>query len=125
MLIALTILLLGGGGSDVWLFPEDFTDKVEMVVVEEKRQAEILDLFDKITQSVTTYNDRIQKLADQASQLNRNPEAGSQDFESMIENLLQERKKLQTEVLEVRLKMVLKFEQSQWEKVFAAEEVGE
>ena len=121
MLIALTILLLGGGGSDVWLFPEDFTGKVEMVVVEEKRQAEILDLVDKITQSVTTYNDRIQKLADQASQLNRNPEAGSGDFESLIENLLQERKKLQTEVLEVRLKMMLQFEHRQWEKVFAAE----
>ena len=41
MLIALTIMLLGGGGNDLWLFPEDFTDRVETVVTDENTQVNI------------------------------------------------------------------------------------
>lgn len=122
MLIALAILLLGGGG-DVWLFPEDFTDKVETVIVEEKKQSEIIDLFDKMNESVATHGDRVKEIAEMVSSLNRYPEATEQDFESIIESLLEERKKLQTEVLDARLNMVLQFHQNEWEHVFSADSV--
>lgn len=120
MLIALTIMLLGGGGTDIWLFPEDFTDRIEAVIVEENRQTEILDLFEKTTESFTTHNDRVKKMAENVSMLNRNPDATDHDFEQKVQNLLQKRKKLQTEVLNARLKMVDLIDPNEWEQIFSA-----
>ena len=84
MLIALTIVLLGGGGNDIWLFPEDFTDQVEEVVLEEKRQSEILDLFDKINESVNSQNDGIKDLAEKMSLFNRNPDTTEKEIEEIL-----------------------------------------
>jgi len=123
MLIALTIMLLGGGGTDIWLFPEDFSDRVEAIIVEESRQSEIINLFDKISESVTTHNDRVKEMAVNVSILNRNPDATDHDFEQMFQTLLQERKTLQTGVLDARIEMALKFRQNEWEQVFSTDKV--
>ena len=121
MLIALTIMLLGGGGSDLWLFPEDFTDRVETVITDEGRQTAIIDLFDEITDSYVAYNDRIKKTADNAALLNRNYDATKQEFEPVIDSLLQERRKLQTEVLDARVKMADRFQEDEWQQIFAVD----
>ena len=96
---------------------------METVIVEEKKQSEIIDLFDKMNESVATHGDRVKEIAEMVSILNRYPEATEQDFESIIESLLEERKKLQTEVLDARLNMVLQFHQNEWEDVFSADSV--
>jgi len=121
MLIALTIMLLSGGGNNIWLFPEDFSDRVEAVIVEENRQSEIINLFDEISESVTTHNDRVKEMADNVSMLNRNPDATDRDFEQMFQTLLQERKALQTGVLDARIEMALKFRQNEWEQIFSTD----
>ena len=123
MLIALTILLFGGGGTDMWLFPEDFTDRVETVVTEENRQTAIIDLFDDIADSYVAYDDRIKKIAEQSSLLNHNYDASEQEFEPAIDSLLQARKTLQTAVLDARLAMADQFSQDEWQQVFAADSV--
>lgn len=121
MLIALTILLLSGGSIDIWLFPEDFTDRVEAVIVEENRQTEILDLFEKMTESFTSHNDRIKEMAGNISELNRNPDTAAEDFEQVVQSLFQERKLLQANILDARMKMALQLQQNEWEQVFSAD----
>ena len=121
MLIALTILLLGGGSTNIWLFPEDFTDRVEAIIVEENRQTEILDLFEKMTESFTTHKDRIKEIAGKMSELNRNPETAAGDFEQVVQSLLQERKLTQTNILDARVKMALQLQQNEWEQVFSTD----
>jgi hypothetical protein len=110
MLIALAIVLfgLGGDSAGIWLFPEDFADRIEAVIVDENRQSEIIDLFDKISESVISYNDRVKEIAENASMLNRNPDATEHDFEQIVQILLKERKMIQKEVLDARLNMAHK-----------------
>ena len=121
MLIALTILLFSGGSTDIWLFPEDFTDRIEAIIVEENRQTEILDLFEKMNESFTTYDDRNKEMAGNISNLNRNPETAAGDFEQVVQSLLQERKLAQTNILNARMKLTLLLQQNEWEQVFSAE----
>jgi len=77
MLIALTILILGlgGGSSENWLFPEDFADRVETAVVDESRQTKIIELFNIINESINSYNERVKEIAENTSQINRNPDS--------------------------------------------------
>ena len=123
MLIALTIMLLGGGGNDLWLFPEDFTDRVETVVTDESTQTAIIDLVNEMADSHATYNDRVKKIAENASLLNRNYEATEQEFEPVIDSLLQARKTLQTAVLDARFKLTDQFTQDEWQQIFIADSV--
>ena len=48
LIAALTILLLGGGSDNLWLFPEKFNDRVKKVISEEQRQSEIMAIYDTI-----------------------------------------------------------------------------
>jgi hypothetical protein len=125
MLIALAIVLfgLGGDSAGIWLFPEDFADRIEAVIVDENRQSEIIDLFDKISESVISYNDRVKEIAENASMLNRNPDATERDFEQIVQILLKERKMIQKEVLDARLNMSHKCNQNEWRQVFAVDSV--
>jgi hypothetical protein len=124
MLIALTILLFSGGSTDIWLFPEDFTDRVEAIIVEENRQTEILKLFEKMNENFTTHKDRIKEMAGKMSELNRNPETVAGDFEQVLQSLLQERKLLQTNILNARMKMALQLQQNEWGQIFLADSVN-
>jgi hypothetical protein len=124
MLIALTILLFSGGSTDIWLFPEDFTDRVEAIIVEENRQTEILELFEKMNESFTIHNDRIKEMAGNISELNRNPNTAAGDFEQDVQSLLQERKLLQTNILNARMKMALQLQQNEWGQIFLTDSVN-
>jgi len=123
MLIALTIMLLGGGGNDLWLFPEDFTDRVETVITEERRQTTIIDLFEKMADSHAIYSDRVKKIAENVSLLNHNYDATEQEFEPVIDSLLQARKTLQTTVLDARFNLTDQFMQDEWQQIFIADSV--
>ena len=77
MLIGLTILILGlgGGSSENWLFPEDFTDLVEIAVFEENRQIRIIELYENVNESINSYYERVKEIAENTSRINRNPDA--------------------------------------------------
>ena len=119
MLIALTIMLLGGGGYEFWLFPEDFSDRVEVVVTEETRRTEIIDLVDQINERAALYNDHVKEISEESAELNRDSNATADDFESIIERLHKERKQMQSELLDVRLQMAGKFIEQEWTRAFA------
>ena len=121
MLIALTIMLLGGGGYEYWLFPEDFSDRMEVVVTDEARRSEIIDLMDQINERAALYNDRIKDISEESAKLNRDSNATADDFESIIERLHKERKQMQSELLDVRLQMAGKFNEQEWTRAFAAD----
>ena len=123
MLIALTILILGigGGSSENWLFPEDFTDMVETTLVEEKRQTRIIELFENINESINSYNERVKEIAENTSRINRNPDATEEDFEQIVQSLVQEREKLQKEIIEARFNMVDQFTAEEWKQVLSTD----
>jgi len=121
MLIALTILLFSGGSKDIWLFPEKISEQVEEVVVEEKRQSEILDLIKQINESVNSHNDDLKEQADTILQIAQNPETTDMQLEEVVKDLILKRKDLQDEILESRLKMTTQLSSMEWEKIFAAD----
>ena len=118
MLIALAILLFSGGSKDIWLFPENFSDQVEEIVLEERRQSEILDLIKKIDESVNSHNDSMNEQADIISLLNKNPETTDIQLEEVVKNLIGKRKDVQEEILEARLKMTTLLSSEEWGKIY-------
>ena len=123
MLIALTILILGlgGGSSENWLFPEDFTDLVETSVVEENRQTRIIELYENVNESINFYYKRVKEIAENTSRINRNPDATGKDFEKVVQSLMQERQKLQNEIIEARFNMVDQLTVEEWKQVFSTD----
>ena len=123
MLIALTILILGlgGGSSENWLFPEDFTDLVETAVVEENRQTRIIELYENVNESINFYYERVKEIAENTSRINRNPDATEKDFEKVVQSLMQERQKLQNEIIEARFNMVDQLTVDEWKQVFSTD----
>lgn len=121
LIAALTIFLLGGGSDSLWLFPEDFSKQVKNVVTEEKRQTEILTAYDEIQKNADSYNDEIRKMVEEISKLNQTPDATETDYEQPIQNILQKRKLIQTEIIDARLKMASQFSEDEWETIFSKE----
>ena len=123
MLIALTILIfgLGGGSSENWLFPEDFTDLVETGVVEENRQTRIIELYENVNESINSYYERVKEIAENTSRINRNPDATEKDFEKVVQSLMQERKKLQKEIIDARFNIVDQLTVDEWKQVFSTD----
>lgn len=123
MLIALTILIfgLGGGSSENWFFPEDFTNLVEPAVFEENRQTRIIELYENINESINSYYESVKMIAENISQINCNPEATEKDFEKVVQSLMQEREKLQKEIIEARFNMVDQFTAEEWKQVFSTD----
>ena len=112
-------MLLGGGGYEFWLFPEDFSDRVEVVVTEETRRTEIIDLVDQINERAALYNDHVKEISEESAELNRDSNATADDFESILERLHKERNEMQSEILDVRLEMAGKFDEQEWTRAFA------
>jgi len=124
MLIALTILwLTGGAAGNMWLFPVDFSDRVETVVSDDARQTAVSDLFDEIVDHYADYNKRVKEIAEEARSLNADYDADETAFEPVIESLLNKRKELQTAVLDARMKMVGQVDEKEWQLLFAADSV--
>ncbi len=121
LIAALTILLLGGGSDNLWLFPGKFKDQVEEVVSQETRQSTIFAIYDGIKKNTESYNIEISKMAEEISLLNRKPDASETDLEQSIQELLQKRKAMQQQIIDARLQLVTHFHREEWEKVFAQE----
>lgn len=120
MLIALALLILGlGGGDDIWLFPEDFKNRIERVVQDETRQTAILDLYEKMDESIATYKEHIKEFAEDVSKQNKNYENTERDFEKILQSALQKRKSMQIKLLNARMEMVELIEVDEWKKVFS------
>jgi hypothetical protein len=118
MLIALAIMLLGGGGSDVWLLPSNFDKQIKNVVVDENRQADIIEDVEKINDSIASYVDEVKQTAKNISSLNKDHAAGEQEFEAVINELLEKRKTVQIQVVEARLHMAAQLQSDEWEQLF-------
>jgi predicted nucleic acid-binding Zn-ribbon protein len=121
MLIALTIMWLSGGGAGSWFFSQDFTDRVELVVMDENRQSQITEMFDQINDSSNAYNKDIEDIAGQISKLNRNPETADEQLQEVLQQVLQRRNEIQRILVDVRMKLTDHMQQNEWEKIFADE----
>jgi len=82
------------------------------------KKVQLLQILDEIEQASQDFFKYYSKHNRKIVQLNQNYNSSRQDFESVIESLLQERKKLQKEVFDGRLKMVQQFQQNEWQQVF-------
>lgn len=119
MLIALSILLFGGGGSEgMWLFPPNFSQKVNVVVVEENKRDEILSLFNEIDKSINKYDDRVREIAKKLHQTVRIYDATDMELNKLSQKLLQERKMVQTQIFDARFKMAEKLTDQEWKDIF-------
>ena len=119
MLITLSILLFGGGGSEgMWLFPQNFSQKVEVVVVEENKRDEILALFDEINKSINNYDDRAREIVKILHQAVRRYNATDMELNELSQKLLQERKMVQTQIFDARFKMAEKLTDQEWKDIF-------
>ena len=124
MLIAMTILwLTGGGAADMWLFPADFTDRVETVVTDESRQTAVIDLYDEIVDHFADHKKRVKEIAGETRLLNGNYDADESSFEPVIDRLLQTRKEFQAAVFNARMKMIEQVDQNEWQQMFAADSI--
>ena len=120
MLIALTLLLLGGGNSESWLLPKDFNDRIEEIVLEKSRQSDILDQAEIINDNSTSYVKEMQKTAKEIALLNQNHKVTEQDFEDVVQNILKKRRANQEKVLDARMNLANQLQPQEWEQVFAS-----
>ena len=120
MLIALTILLLGGGNSESWLLPKDFNDRIEEIVLEKSRQSDILDQAEIINETITSYVKEMQKTAKDIAILNQNHTVTEQDVEDVIQKIMNKRRAHQEKVLDARMNLANQLQPQEWEQVFAS-----
>ena len=90
-------------------------------ITEESRQTQIVELFDEINERINSYNERVKEIAQKSSQINRNPDATEKDFEQVVQSLVQEREKLQKEIMQKRFDMVDQFTADEWKQVFSSD----
>lgn len=122
MLIATLCILLFGGGSDgMWLLPDNFSQHVGVVILEEDRQDELTDLYDQIDECIKTHDDNVSDIAKDLHKAIQNPEATDQEFDQFIEKLLKERTTAQTKILDARFKMAEKLNPQEWKDIFLAD----
>jgi hypothetical protein len=125
MLIALGALLFAGGGSsDLWQFPDYFTDHVQTVIVDDTRRGNVLDLYESIEDEVGTYDEFVVGLTEDLHSLNQNPDATDQEFASMVQKLLAERKKAEKKLLDARMKMVTYISGEEWKAILLTDSPG-
>lgn len=125
MLVALGVLLFAGGGSsDLWQFPDYFTDQVQAVIVDDTRRGDILDLYGSIEDEVATYNEIFIGSTEDLHSLNQNPDATDQEFATLIQKLLQDRKEGEKKLLDARMKMVTHISAEEWKAVFLSDSPG-
>ena len=120
MLIALIILLLGGGNSESWLLPKDFNDRIEEIVLEKSRQSDILDQAEIINETITSYVKEMQKTAKDIAILNQNHTVTEQDVEDVIQKIMNKRRAHQEKVLDARMNLANQLQPQEWEQIFAS-----
>ena len=126
MLIATLYILLFGGGSDgMWLFPDNFSQHVGVVVFEEDRQDELTDLYGQIDEGIKNHDDNVSDIAKDLHKAIQNPDATDPEFDQFIERLLKERTTAQTKILDARFKMAEKLNPQEWKDIFLADAVSE
>ena len=119
MLIALSILLFGGGGSDnMWLFPPDFQKNVKVVVVENEKQTEILELYNEMVVNLKSSDKRISEIGEILYQTVRDYDATDSEINELIQKLLDERKETQLKLVDTRFKMAEKLTPQEWNDIF-------
>jgi hypothetical protein len=124
MLIALGLLLFGGGNGDLWQFPDYFTDHVKAIIVEDTRRGDILDLYKSIEDEVGTYDEFVDGLTEDLHSLNQNPDATDQEFAKLIQKLLQSRKEAENKLLDARMKMVTHLSVEEWKAILLTDSPG-
>ena len=120
MLIALALMLLGGGNSESWLLPQDFNDRIEEVVLEKSRRSDILDQAEIINDNITSYVKEIQKTAKDIALLNQNHKVTEQDVEDVVQSILKKRRAMQEKVLDARINLANQLQPQEWEQIFAS-----
>ena len=117
MLIALAILYLSGG-SGFWLFPQNFNDRVEEMVMDEKRRETILDLHETITEDAAAYNEEFKATAEKILGMSRAHSVTAKDLQIVVDHLMNERRAAQNKIIDNRLDIAWQIEPEEWEKIF-------
>ena len=120
MLIAtiITIFVLGGGGAAMTLLPEDFDKQVKSVVTEKERLKEVQAIVKQIEKDFSSYDKQAKAIGKEMIALNANYDAEEKDFHRVIERMLEERQKAQTQFIEAQFKLREQMTSEEWQTVF-------
>lgn len=117
MLIALAILYLTGG-SGFWLFPQNFNDRVEEIVMDETRRETIIDLHETIAADAAAYNKEIKVTAEKILGMSREHSVTAKDLQIVVDHLMNERRAAQNKIIDNRLDIAWQLESEEWAEIF-------
>ena len=120
MIIAALIMLLGGGagGLGIWLLPENFTDQVNEIIVEDDdRQDKVLEIYDQMTKTEKDFNDNFQNSVDLLETILSNPNTTDSEFNDMMDKMIQDKEGMQKNILAARMDLVKNITKDEWNKI--------
>lgn len=118
MLVALMILMLGGG-SDVTPMPADFDKHVKDVVVDEDRRREILAVNEAMGEIIKSYAGEAQKLSKEVYATNRSYASSPADLEAKTDAYVTLRAELDAALIEKRLELARLMTKEEWDEVMS------
>ena len=120
MLIALFIatFILTGGGAQSLSLPEDFNEKIETAISDEKRREQIQDIIDEALEKLTEHDEQMKVILQKGRNLNLDYTTTENDFQPLIVDFIKERKKVQNEVISLHFQLREKINEQEWDIIF-------
>jgi Arc/MetJ-type ribon-helix-helix transcriptional regulator len=121
MLIALFIatFILTGGGVQSLSLPEDFNEKIETAVSDEKRREQIQNIIDDALEKLTEHDEQMKTILQKGRNLNIDYTATETDFQPLIADFIKERKKVQNEVISLHFQLREIINEQEWDIIFS------
>jgi hypothetical protein len=118
MIIAtLTYLLFSGGDAGLSFFPEDFSDQVKIIIMDETRRETILDLVGEVKADAANYKKTTKEKIGIILSQSRTHSVDAKELQTLLNAVLNERKNAQAKFLDKRLEISRQIEQEEWEKI--------
>ncbi len=120
MLIALfTILFLGGGTTEVLDFIADAKDSIKVIVVDDERRQDALDIIKVTKKRTTAHNKNLDKLIKQLHKNLREHGGTESDIDAMWDQHFDLTREYDRNMVDLRFQLRDQLTREEWQQIFS------
>lgn len=119
LITIITFLILGrGGGIELLPLPEDYENRIKTVIQDKEQRKEVEYLVKDAKEYAKVYNQRVQDMADYATNLSTDYYKDSIEFEPIYTMIYEEREAAQRKLVEFHSQLVKNITEEQWQALY-------